>query len=81
MARKTFTQKDTLNTQVRDYGLTDTARHYLRLAHAAGERFNINLLAEKNSVALVEAAEMRRLISVLNTLLADDSKTMSDPDN
>lgn len=79
MAHKTFTNKDITRLLATQYGFTDTARHYLKLAKEAGDRFAINLQAEKNTVALSEAAEMRRHLEVLSTmLLGDDSKKLDE---
>ena len=81
MAHKTFTGKDVTRLLATQYGFTDTARHYLRLAKEAGDRFNINLQAEKNTVALAEASEMRRHLETLTAmLLGDDSKKLDETD-
>lgn len=78
MAHKTFTIKDTNKLLTTQYGFTDTARHYLKLAKEAGDRFQINLQAEKNTVALVEAGEMRRQLEILNSMLADDTNKLDE---
>lgn len=78
MAHKTFTNKDILRAQITQYGITDTARHYVKLAAQASDRFAINLIAEKHTVAITEATEMRRQIAILSELLSDDSKSLED---